>query len=71
MSAFDPKRTWALPTPSHHPIPYRGLSIGATMRRREFITLIGGVAAIPLVAGAWHRELGRPLLYERGVAVLV
>ena len=44
MFAYDPKRTWGFQL--HQLFRYGGCGIGGTMRRREFITLLGGVAVI-------------------------
>src|SRR5262249_51908612 len=53
MSASDPKRTWV--GPSSPPV-FTGtmpvVSLGAALRRREFIALVGGMAAWPLAARA-------------------
>jgi ABC transporter substrate binding protein len=54
MSAFDPKRTLGGAFPSGGLSRYHALSSGsgAPMRRRDFISLLGGVTAIPFAARA-------------------
>ena len=44
MSAFDPKQTW--PFQSLYLTRYDTPSLGERMRRREFITIVGGAAVI-------------------------
>src|SRR5215471_5117818 len=59
MSAFDPKRTRSCPFRASRPIATIAcLSLGATMRRREFFKVIGGgaVAALPFPAVAQQTE---------------
>ena len=57
MSAFDPKRTllWLRLTPSRLVVGIATLScliLGGTMRRRDFIILLGGVTVRPTAARA-------------------
>jgi putative tryptophan/tyrosine transport system substrate-binding protein len=52
MSASDPKRTLPLPDYSAESLRCLVLSLGGSMRRREFIAGLGGVTAMPFAVRA-------------------
>src|SRR5215510_3361667 len=61
MSAFDPKRTWAHLGPDlfsliilRDTMPIQ--SLGISMRRREFLAVLGGGLVCPLNAHAQQRD---------------